>query len=442
MNKHLRLSVSDSVAFLEISFDAPLSRSFLFPLPKYVGDYAHMGPKCLPIALLSAGACITATQSVLENRIDSCYVLCRPPGHHATPSKGMGFCVFNNVAVAVRYLRHVVEQSATATANDKNNDNDTRKIRVAIIDLDVHHGNGTQDVFYDDPNTLFISVHQAGLYPRESGYVAESGGAGALGANVNVPLPAGSGDGAYRYVAEQVIVPALQMFTPDVVYFSMGYDASAYDPLGRMMISSVGFGDCVSIILNACKDMQTRLPIIDTSLPTSFSTSSSSSSSSCASSTTASSATRSRFPVILCHEGGYSPIQVPYAAAVVIDRLIAYSHGNLPPLPPSVRPEDVKDTALDSAIRYTPYPDDPRAYDQETPLIRSANDRDMCIKGGKVHPNASWPFQYLGLHDPFHAELSSMTGNGVQPVQARVVDYVRRVVVEGELAALVRKRQG
>jgi acetoin utilization deacetylase AcuC-like enzyme len=147
----------------------------------------------------------------------------RPPGHHATPARGMGFCIFNNIAIAARYAqrRHGVE-------------------RVLIADWDVHHGNGTQDIFWDDPTVLYLSVHQFPYYPG-TGAPTEIGGPHAKGASVNVGLPSGSGDTEYLAAFDHVIVPALVKFKPDLVFVSAGFDAYEHDPLAGMRVTFAGF---------------------------------------------------------------------------------------------------------------------------------------------------------------------------------------------------------
>jgi acetoin utilization deacetylase AcuC-like enzyme len=150
--------------------------------------------------------------------------LVRPPGHHARPSAGMGFCLFNNVALAAR---HALERRAIE--------------RVFILDWDVHHGNGTQEAFYHDPRVVFCSLHQENWYPG-SGALTETGEGPGEGACVNIPLPAGIGDGGYEYLWEEVVLPLLRAVAPGLILVSAGFDAHHADPLGGMLLTAAGFG--------------------------------------------------------------------------------------------------------------------------------------------------------------------------------------------------------
>lgn len=175
------------------------------------------------IALLSAGALLTGVDAVVAGDVDNAFACVRPPGHHATPDKGMGFCLFNNVAVAARYAqtKHGIG-------------------RVLIVDWDVHHGNGTQDAFYSDASVFFFSVHQFPLYPG-SGTIHERGEGDGIGTTLNAPLPARSGDSDYLAVFEKRLVPAVREFRPEFVLVSAGFDAHEADPLGGMGVTADGF---------------------------------------------------------------------------------------------------------------------------------------------------------------------------------------------------------
>jgi acetoin utilization deacetylase AcuC-like enzyme len=156
--------------------------------------------------------------------------LVRPPGHHAERDRAMGFCLVNNVAVAAQAARRA------------------GKKRVAIVDIDVHHGNGTQDVFWEEPDVLYVSTHQYPFYPG-SGAIDERGGGAGLGATVNVPLSEGAGDEVYAHALARVIVPALTRFAPEVVLISAGFDAFERDPLASMNMTAAGYGALVAGIV-------------------------------------------------------------------------------------------------------------------------------------------------------------------------------------------------
>ena len=169
-------------------------------------------------ALGSAGAAIEAVQGVVEGRMRTAFVATRPPGHHATPSRAMGFCLFNNVAVAARWLQA-----------------EGRARRVLIVDWDVHHGNGTQDAFYDDPDVFYLSLHQASHYPG-SGDATETGEGEGEGATLNVPLPAGTSREDYLAAFDEALTEVTARFHPDFVLVSAGFDVMAGDPLGGMLL--------------------------------------------------------------------------------------------------------------------------------------------------------------------------------------------------------------
>jgi acetoin utilization deacetylase AcuC-like enzyme len=174
-------------------------------------------------ALAAAGGLAELTTQTLHGELARGLAVVRPPGHHATRDRAMGFCLINNVAVA----------AAAARAHGAT--------RIAIVDWDVHHGNGTQDIFWEDPAVLYLSVHQYPYYPG-TGAPTDIGGAGARGATINVGLPAGMGDREYLQVFDSVFVPALRRFRPDLILVSAGFDPYCDDPLAQMQVTARGFG--------------------------------------------------------------------------------------------------------------------------------------------------------------------------------------------------------
>jgi acetoin utilization deacetylase AcuC-like enzyme len=189
----------------------------------YLDPDTYVGPDSYEIALLAAGGATRAVDAVLDGEVARVFAAVRPPGHHATPVRSMGFCIFNNVAIAaVRALDRDVE-------------------RLMILDWDVHHGNGTQEIFYQDPRVLFCSLHQHRLYPG-TGAACETGRGEGAGTTVNVPLPAGAGDDAFLRVFDDVIEPVARRFDPRLLLISAGYDAHHRDPIAGLRVSVDGFG--------------------------------------------------------------------------------------------------------------------------------------------------------------------------------------------------------
>jgi acetoin utilization deacetylase AcuC-like enzyme len=180
---------------------------------------AWIGPGSGAAALLAVGGLLEAVAAVVAGDVENAFVLARPPGHHAEAARPMGFCLFNATAVAARWA-----QLARGAA------------RVAILDWDVHHGNGTEAIFRDDSTVLTISLHQDRLYPSDTGDVDTPGEA-----LVNVPLPPGTGDAGYALAFERVVEPAIRAFDPDLLLVGAGQDAAASDPLGRMAVTVPGF---------------------------------------------------------------------------------------------------------------------------------------------------------------------------------------------------------
>lgn len=179
-------------------------------------------------ALMAAGGAMAAVDATL-NGFDSAFAMVRPPGHHAMPSRGMGFCIFNNIAVAARH--------AQATGLEK----------VLIVDWDVHHGNGTNAIFYSDRSVLYFSTHQFPHYPG-TGRATDVGEDGAEGTKVNVPLPSGTGDEGYMMVFREILRPIALEFQPDIVLVSAGQDPHQDDPLGGMCLTATGFGAMAGMV--------------------------------------------------------------------------------------------------------------------------------------------------------------------------------------------------
>jgi len=238
------------------------------------GDgWSPFGRGGFEVALLAAGGTIAATDAVLSGRVDNAYALVRPPGHHAERDLGMGYCIFANIPVAIEWAR--ANHGVT---------------RVAVVDYDVHHGNGTQHIYESDPDVLAISLHQELLFPQDSGRLDEVGIGEGVGKTINVPLQSGSGNGAYLAAFERVVVPALRAFRPELIMVASGFDASAVDPLG-----------CMSVTASAYRSMATTLVEIAEEV--------------------------SGGRVVFSHEGGYSPVYVPYCGLAVLEGMSGFDTG-------------------------------------------------------------------------------------------------------------------
>lgn len=189
-----------------------------------VDEETKLSPGSFEAALYAAGGALNAVQAVMDGTVRNCYGLLRPPCHHATSNKALGFCVFNNTALSAYYARNVFGLK-----------------RILIVDWDAHHGNGTQEAFYDDPGVLFLSMHQQNWFPKDSGTLEQVGRGAGVGYTVNIPLPPGTGDRGYRELFEQLVVPIGRQFQPELILVTAGQDASWLDPLTTLMMSMDGF---------------------------------------------------------------------------------------------------------------------------------------------------------------------------------------------------------
>jgi acetoin utilization deacetylase AcuC-like enzyme len=237
-------------------------------------------------AVYAAGGAITATEAVISGDVQSAFALVRPPGHHATPRRAMGFCLFNNLAIATKYAldKYSLE-------------------RIAIIDFDVHHGNGTQETFYDSPQVLYISTHEYPFYPGTGGF-DETGSGMAMGTKVNIPLPAGCGDNEYLQAFEQIIVPVVGRFAPQLIFVSAGYDCHWADPLALMEVTTIGFARMVKIITGLANEF-------------------------CGG------------RMVLCLEGGYHLKALAYSVAATFDVLLGQEVSDPVGQPPQPRTSDI-----------------------------------------------------------------------------------------------------
>ncbi len=203
-----------------------------------IGLRAPFGPGGYDIAALSAGLVMAALDTVLAGTRANAYALSRPPGHHCLPDWPNGFCLMANIAIAVR-----AAQAATPG------------MRVAVLDWDVHHGNGTEAIFYDDPSVLTVSIHQERNYPLDTGAFADRGTGAGAGFNLNLPLPAGTGHAGYLATMERLALPAIRAFAPDVIIVACGYDAALNDPLGRMLATAETFAAMTRQVMALAEDI-------------------------------------------------------------------------------------------------------------------------------------------------------------------------------------------
>ncbi|MFD1911452.1 class II histone deacetylase [Halodurantibacterium flavum] len=232
-----------------------------------LGPRSPFGAGGYEVAALSAGLAKAALDAVLRGELRNAYALSRPPGHHCLPEHPNGFCLLANIAVAVEAAR----EAGLAR-------------RVAVLDWDVHHGNGTEAIYYRDPDVLTISIHQEANYPTDTGAALDRGEGLGLGTNVNIPLPPGAGHRAYLAAMDRIVLPALHDFRPDVIIVACGFDAAAIDPLGRMLATAETFRLLTRRVMGAAGTLcDGRL--------------------------------------VMVHEGGYSEVYVPFCGHAVLEEM-------------------------------------------------------------------------------------------------------------------------
>jgi acetoin utilization deacetylase AcuC-like enzyme len=219
------------------------------------------------IATLSAGLAKDALLAVLDGTTPNAYALSRPPGHHCLPDWPNGFCLLANIAIAA--------EAALAVR---------KAARIAVLDWDVHHGNGTEAIFYDRPDVLSVSIHQERNYPMDTGDFAMRGEGPGMGCNLNIPLPPGTGHRGYLEAMERLALPAIRAFRPDAIVVACGFDASAVDPLGRMLCTADTFRQMTRMTKALAEDL-------------------------CGG------------RLVLVHEGGYSEVHVPFCGHAAIEEL-------------------------------------------------------------------------------------------------------------------------
>ncbi|MEM1429654.1 MAG: class II histone deacetylase [Pseudomonadota bacterium] len=250
-----------------------------------IGLRAPFGQGSFEIAALSAGLALDAVRAVLDGRAPNAYALTRPPGHHCLPDQPMGFCLLANAAIAVEGVLA-----------------EGRAARIAVVDWDVHHGNGTEAIFYARPDVLTISLHQERNFPLDTGAASARGEGPGRGANLNVPLPPGTGHSGFLAAWDRFVGPALQAFGPDVIVVACGFDASAFDPLSRTMATAETFRALTLRARGAAEAL-------------------------CGG------------KLVLVHEGGYSEAHVPFCGHATIEALT-----DTPPTDPCAAPDPMAAT--------------------------------------------------------------------------------------------------
>lgn len=249
-----------------------------------------VGEHSVDCAILSSTLGVKAVIEVMEGNLDNAFVLSRPPGHHATQNRAMGFCIFNNVAIAAEFLIREYNLS-----------------RVAIVDFDVHHGNGTQDIFYDSDKVLFISTHRYPFYPG-TGFYNQIGRGNGIGFTVNIPLPEETGDNDFAYIYSNIVSRILRKFEPEFLLVSAGFDAHYSDPLGGMTLTDVGFRHIANTLIKSVPNGRT----------------------------------------VFILEGGYNTQTLPSTVYTVVQELISTSEDNI--INPTI--SDLSENILENVYRY------------------------------------------------------------------------------------------
>ncbi|QQA43250.1 class II histone deacetylase [Pelagovum pacificum] len=277
------IDVTGLSAELVLAGAEPASRESLLRVhaPRYIDEFekvaragggeiglrAPFGVDGYDIARLSAGIASTALRDVLAGLHANAYALSRPPGHHCTSDFPNGFCLLNNIAIAIEDAR------AAGTLR-----------RVAVLDWDVHHGNGTEEIFYDDPDVLTVSLHQERNYPLDTGEFSARGSGAGEGANLNIPLPPGTGHKSYLEAMERLALPAIRAFEPEVIIVACGYDAALIDPLSRMLCTAETYRAMTAMTQDLAAELcDGRLLVV--------------------------------------HEGGYSEVYVPFCGHAVLEQM-------------------------------------------------------------------------------------------------------------------------
>lgn len=232
-----------------------------------IGVEAPIGAGSYEIAKLSAGLAAAAVEKVYCGEVKNAYALSRPPGHHCLPDQAMGFCFLSNISIAIERAKAKLGLG-----------------KVVVLDWDVHHGNGTQHIFYQRDDVLTISIHQSKCFPPGYSGEADIGEGAGAGFNLNIPLLAGAGHDAYLYAFENIVLPALQRYQPELIIVACGFDANAYDPLARQLAHSDTFRHMTSLCMQAAAEL------CDGKL-------------------------------VMVHEGGYADFYVPFCGLAVMEQL-------------------------------------------------------------------------------------------------------------------------